>query len=438
MPPHFQPEPLRTVPSPHPLTGELGTSVLRLYLTVRAATEDLCKTLEPEDYVVQSMPEASPAKWHLGHTSWFFETFLLREHLRGYEPYDPSWAFLFNSYYEAAGPRIARASRGMLTRPTVEEVVAYRHHVDSRMEDLLRKLDESRLSDLVPSILLGLHHEQQHQELLLTDLKHAFSLNPLEPAYRHLPAPCEGAAMPHAWAAFPEGLRWLGYHGLGFSYDHERPRHRVFLEAYQLATRLVTNAEFQGFVEDGGYRRPELWLSEGWEQVQRHGWRAPLYWRDAGDGTWRTFTLGGARPLAPAEPVCHVSYYEADAFARWAKARLPTEAEWEIAANHLDVEGNFVESGRLHPCAAGPGGEAIAQLFGDVWEWTASPYAPYPGFQPEPGAFGEYNGKFMVNQMVLRGGSCVSPRNHLRATYRNFFAPHSRWQFAGIRLAKDA
>ncbi|HEY3445875.1 MAG TPA: ergothioneine biosynthesis protein EgtB [Myxococcales bacterium] len=438
MPANFESEPLRTVPSPHALTGELGTSVLRLYLTVRAATEALCKPLKPEDYVVQSMPEASPAKWHLGHTSWFFETFLLREQLRGYELHDPEYPFLFNSYYEAAGARIARASRGMLTRPTVEQVLAYRHHVDERMEALLRGLDESRLSDLVPAILLGLHHEQQHQELLLTDLKHAFSLNPLQPAYQALPTPREGELTPHSWAAFPEGVRWLGYHGIGFSYDNERPRHRVFLEAYQLATRLVTNSEYMGFVDDGGYRRPQLWLSDGWEQVQRQGWQAPLYWQNVRNGTWRTFTLGGPRPLQPDEPVCHVNYYEADAFARWAKARLPTEAEWEIAANHLDVEGNFVESGRLHPCAATAGLDAIAQLFGDVWEWTASPYVPYPGFQPEPGAFGEYNGKFMVNQMVLRGGSCVSPRNHLRATYRNFFAPHARWQFSGIRLAKDA
>lgn len=422
---------------PHPLPGELATSVLRLYLEVRAATDALAAPLSAEDCGVQSMPEASPTKWHLAHTSWFFETFLLARHLPGYRPFHPRFGFLFNSYYDAVGPRLARPERGLLSRPSLEEVIAYRRHVDARLEELLRRTRDGDLAELVPAILLGLHHEQQHQELLLTDIKHALWSNPLRPAYRALPPPRSGEPTQQGWAAYPEGVRWIGYHGLGFSFDNERPRHRVFVDAYRLGTRPVTNAEYANFIEDGGYRRPELWLSEGFDHARRGGWSAPLYWEGA-DGAWQVFTLAGMRPLDPDEPVCHVSYYEADAFARWAKARLPTEAEWEIAANHLDVEGSFAESGRLHPSPCGLGAEAMAQLYGEVWQWTASAYAPYPGFEPEPGAFGEYNGKFMVSQMVLRGGSCVSPRTHLRATYRNFWAPHSRWQFSGIRLAHDA
>jgi ergothioneine biosynthesis protein EgtB len=398
------------------------------YHAVRVATVALAAPLSPEDQLLQSMPDASPVKWHLGHTSWFFEKLVL-----GAKPLCPDYDFLFNSYFEAIGARVARGARGMLSRPSHDEVLAYRDHVDEGIDGALQG---GRLSPRQLQLLeLGLNHEQQHQELILTDVKHALSQNPLRPAYRTPKrAP---AARPRAaavtWKAFPEGLQWIGAEPEGFAFDNERPRHRVFVEAFELATRTVTCGEYLAFIDDGGYRRPELWLSDGWAAVQTQGWRAPLYWEEA-QGEWLHFTLFGQRPVDSEEPVCHLSQYEADAYARWAGARLPTEAEWELAARDVPVEGNFVESGRLHPAPAtrGPG----LALFGDVWEWTQSAYAPYPGFRPEPGAVSEYNGKFMSGQLLLRGGSCASPASHLRATYRNFFPPIARWQFSGLRLAR--
>jgi ergothioneine biosynthesis protein EgtB len=422
-----------------PLGGELSTCAFGRYEAVRRATEALCAPLAAEDTVVQSMPEASPTKWHLAHTSWFFETFLLAPELEGYRAFDSRFGYLFNSYYESLGERLARPSRGLLTRPTLQEVFDYRRHVDHHMEALIAGRDDAALSDLLPLCELGLHHEQQHQELILTDLKHAFFLNPLRPCYRSAAPTAALETAPLTFLGFSEGVRWIGYKGMGFSFDNERPRHRAFVGAFELASRPVTCGEYLAFMDDGGYHRPALWLSDGWDAVQRQGLRAPLYWEERG-GAWELFTLSGMRPVERAEPVCHVGYYEADAFARWAGARLPTEAEWEVAASHLEgVEGNFVEEALLHPApadASPPG--PLAQMFGDVWEWTKSPYVTYPGFEPAPGAVGEYNGKFSCNQLVLRGGSCASPRSHLRATYRNFFQPGSRWQFSGLRLARDS
>jgi ergothioneine biosynthesis protein EgtB len=399
--------------------------------------------LDPEDYVVQSMPEASPVKWHLAHTAWFFETFVLGAFLPDYRPFHPQFRFLFNSYYNAVGERLPRAKRGMLTRPTVGEVYRYRAHVDEHVRRLLDGADARLDERLEPVIVLGLNHEQQHQELLLTDLLHAFAANPLRPAYRVAEGGPEvepqSAAPPLTWSDYLVGLRWIGHEGDDFAFDNETPRHRVFVEAFLLGSRLTTCGEYRAFVEDGGYRRPELWLSDGWAACQAQGWAAPLYWEQQ-EGHWWQMTLAGVVPVRDAEPVCHVSYYEADAFARWAGARLPSEAEWESASLDLPLQGNLLESDRLRPAAlqANANGACPAQLFGDVWEWTASPYTAYPGYRAPAGALGEYNGKFMVNQMVLRGGSCVTPRSHLRRTYRNFFPPEARWQFSGIRLARDA
>jgi ergothioneine biosynthesis protein EgtB len=423
-------------PVTQPFTPRNGDAedLARRYREVRGLTEHLCAPLEVEDYQVQSMPDASPAKWHLAHTTWFFETFLLAPHAPGFRPSRPEYAVLFNSYYHGAGERWPRPQRGVLSRPTVAEVYSYRHAVDSRVLDLLGGADARALGALRFTLELGLNHEQQHQELLLTDLKHAFALNPLRPAYRaDPPARPAGPAPELSWEAYPAGLYWQGHGGDGFAFDNERPRHRVWVEGFHLASRLVTAGEYLDFVESGGYRRPELWLSDGWDARTRNGWEHPLYWeRDAGG--WRVMTLHGMRGLDADEPVCHVSYYEADAFARWAGARLPTEAEWSAAAQGRAVEGNFLESGRLHPAVA----NGSAQLFGDAWEWTSSPYGPYPGYRPFAGALGEYNGKFMCNQLVLRGGSCATPRSHVRASYRNFFPPEARWQFMGFRLARDA
>ena len=404
------------------------------YRAVRAATERLAAPLSPEDCTPQSMPDASPVKWHLAHTSWFFETFVLEAAAPGYRPLEPAYRVLFNSYYHAVGEQHFRPERGLVTRPGLAEVLAYRRHVDGHC---LALLEGGRLAPAAQAVLeLGLHHEQQHQELILTDVKHLLSKNPLRPAYAsRAPAPA-GAAAPLAWAPYPAGLREIGHAGAGFAFDNEGPRHRVFVHAFALASRAVTNGEYLAFMQDRGYERPELWLSDGWATVEREGWRAPLYWTEQ-DGAWHHFTLAGLLPVAPAEPVAHVSAYEADAYARWAGARLPTEAEWEVVAAGMPVAGNFVESGRLHPAAAPPG-PSPAQLFGDVWEWTSSAYAAYPGYRPPPGALGEYNGKFMANQLVLRGGSCATPASHIRASYRNFFHPDARWQWSGIRLARDA
>jgi ergothioneine biosynthesis protein EgtB len=415
------------------------------YREVRRTTEAPCAPLEIEDYVIQSMPDASPTKWHLAHTSWFFETFILAPENPDLAPVDSQYAFLFNSYYNAVGERIARDRRGLLSRPTVAEVFHYRAAVDRRVADFLDRADEATLARVRNTFILGLNHEQQHQELILTDLKHALAGNPLRPAYRERdPGDARPVQAPAAgWCSFPAAVRSIGHAGGTFAFDNETPRHSQCVDAYALADRPVTNREFLSFIEDGGYARPELWLSDGWFACRRSGWTAPLYWESDG-GAWRVYTFEGMQDLDLEEPVCHVSYYEADAFARWAGARLATEAEWETAAvaEGIAVEGNFLEAGRFHPARlagdAEPASRATpARLFGDVWEWTQSPYTPYRGYRPAPGALGEYNGKFMCNQIVLRGGSCATPRSHVRATYRNFFPPEARWQFSGIRLARD-
>jgi ergothioneine biosynthesis protein EgtB len=418
---------------------ERSVLLSRRYRAIRGVTTRLCQTLSSEDCSAQSMPDASPAKWHLAHTAWFFETFVLRRQDPGYSVFHPRFEFLFNSYYNSIGAQYSRPDRGLLTRPPLEEIGRYRAHVDSAVTSLLDdpgRLDEEAL-DIVE---LGLHHEQQHQELLLTDIKHLFGQNPLAPVFRATKQPQAVPIQSLDWHSFEAGLVEIGSAGSDFAFDNESPRHRVFIERYALASRPIRNGEFAAFIEDDGYARPEFWLSEGFAKIQEEGWRAPLYWLRH-EQKWWNFTLGGLRPVAMEEPVCHVSYYEADAFARWAGCRLPSEAEWENAAADVPIEGNFLEAGRFQPEAAprppSAGRDAPLQLFGDVWEWTASAYHPYPGFRIAEGAIGEYNGKFMSNQMVLRGGSCVSPRSHLRPSYRNFFYPAARWQFSGLRLARD-
>ena len=414
--------------------------LLTRYNDVRRFTEQLCEPLEIEDYVVQSMPDVSPTKWHLAHTTWFFETFLLGR-TEGYRPYQERFGYLFNSYYETIGERLPRNRRGLLSRPSVGEVFAYRQAVDDAMRGLLQSELDPELSVLVE---VGLHHEQQHQELLLTDIKHVLWCNPIRPEYQSVHCGLEAGgdrdgneARPD-WINYDGGIIEIGHDGAAFAYDNEGPRHEALLRPFSLANRLVTIREYLEFIEDDGYTRPEEWLSDGWNVVNENRWRAPLYW--TGDrGGREQFTLHGVQPLNLDEPVCHVSFYEADAYARWAGARLPTEAEWEWAAVEAPGNGNFADSGRLHPEAA-PMEQttALQQMFGDVWEWTASPYVSYPGYVPLDGALGEYNGKFMCNQMVLRGGSCATHSTHIRLTYRNFFQPDKRWQFSGIRLARDA
>jgi ergothioneine biosynthesis protein EgtB len=415
------------------------------YQEVRRVTEALCAPLETEDYVIQSMPDASPAKWHLAHTTWFFETLVLGPAGVSLSDVSKGYAYLFNSYYHSLGERMARAERGLLARPTVAEVYRYRAAVDAALLEFLGEAGDEVLDRLGPTIVLGLHHEQQHQELILTDLKHLFSRNPMRPVYREQePAADPEPVPPLGWCAWPAGLRRIGYEGEGFAFDNEGPAHAVYVEAFRLADRLVTNGEYLAFMNDGGYARPQLWLSDGWNARQAEGWTAPLYWEESSSG-WRIMTLAGMRDVAASEPVCHVSFYEADAYARWAGARLPTEAEWELAAVGVagtpSGEGHFLESERFHPApcraSAGDSDSLPRQLFGDVWEWTGSPYTPYPGYRPYPGALGEYNAKFMCNQQVLRGGSCATPRSHIRPTYRNFFPATARWQFSGIRLAHD-
>ena len=409
----------------------------RRYRDVRERTEWLCAPLSAEDQTAQSMPDASPAKWHRAHTTWFFETFVLRPSHAGYRPLDERYAYLFNSYYNAVGPQYFRPHRGLVTRPGVAAVAEYRAHVDRAMTELLAGRAPLRTEVPAAVVQLGLNHEEQHQELILTDVKHLLAHNPTWPAYRDLPsAPAGTPVGAMDWQANPEGICEIGHAGRGFAFDNEGPRHKVFLQGFALARRPVTVGEYLAFVADGGYRRPELWLSDGWRLVQERGWEAPLYWVEEG-GARRAFTLGGLNPLDPAEPVCHVSYYEADAYARWAGARLPSEAEWEVVAADRPVAGNFLESGRCHPAPIDAAADA-APFYGDVWVWTQSAYLPYPGYRPPGGAIGEYNAKFMSGQMVLRGGSCATPRGHIRATYRNFFPPDARWQFSGIRLARDA
>lgn len=411
--------------------GRHPSELHKRYARVRARTEALAAPLSPEDQQVQSMPDVSPSKWHLAHTTWFFETFLLIPFAPGYEPFDPAFDYLFNSYYETVGQRVARADRGLISRPSLDEVMAYRGHVDAAMAALLQTLDDT---EAAARIELGLNHEEQHQELLLMDAKHVLSVNPLRPAYAR-PAPAaRGATRELDWVRFEGGLVEIGADGEGFAFDNERPRAKVWLEPFVMADRLVTAGEWRAFMADGGYQRPELWLADGLAAVREGHWTAPLYWREAAAGEWRVFTLTGERPVADDEPVCHVSYYEADAFARWAGRRLPTEAEWEIAALSAPP---CKAMGGLHPAPAGEAG-GLRQMSGAGWQWTASAYAPYRGYRPAAGALGEYNGKFMCGQMVLRGGACVTPSGHARASYRNFYPPAARWAFSSVRLADDA
>jgi ergothioneine biosynthesis protein EgtB len=417
-----------------------GAAVQRFY-EIRSATEQLVESLSDEDCVVQSMPDASPAKWHIAHTSWFFETFILTRFLPGYRPFHPSFRTLFNSYYNGVGDKHPRPERGLITRPGLADVRAYRHHVDERMVALLEspRADDPTLGALLD---LGLNHEQQHQELILTDLKHLLSCNPLRPAYRPTWPLMKIAARNPAWIRHSGGVKEIGHQGrAAFAFDNELPRHRVFIEDFELSAYPVSNGEYLQFILDGGYQRPELWLSIGWDTVSARRWGTPMYWERI-DGRWRVFSLHGPVPLDENSPVCHLSYFEADAYARWAGARLPTEAEWEIAASAVtgSIEtANLATSGMFHPIP--PRIERTRaepqQIFGDVWEWTSSSYSAYPGFSPAPGAVGEYNGKFMCNQYVLRGGSCATPAGHIRASYRNFFPAETRWQFSGLRLARD-
>lgn len=426
--------------------AEISETLLPRLQAVRAQTLSLASGLSDADATAQSMPDASPAKWHLGHTTWFFEALVLQPGLPGYRVYDDRYAFLFNSYYESVGPRQPRPMRGLLTRPPLDDVVSYRHHVDAALDRLLNGGGAD--DDLLRTIELGLHHEQQHQELMLTDILHLFAQNPLKPAYRSPEPLATGAAVGSVgWIDFAGGIRRIGadrfdaapYDGSGetFSFDCETPNHETLIHSFRLADRPVTNGDWFAFIEDGGYRDPLLWLSDGWGTVQEEGWNAPLYWEDR-NGEWWTMTLKGPQPVDRDAPVCHVSLYEADAYARWAGKRLPTEAEWEVASADLAITGNMAASGRLRPAPAeDPSAPGLRQMFGDVWEWTASAYQPYPGFRATDGAGGEYNGKFMSGQNVLRGGSCATPPGHARATYRNFFYPHQRWQFTGLRLADD-
>ena len=415
-----------------------GASLVDQYQCVRAQTEALAQPLAIEDYVVQSMPDCSPTKWHLAHVSWFFETFILGPNVPEYRSPHPQYTFLFNSYYNAVGERHARPKRGLITRPTVAETYRYRAYVDEHMLDFLETSPE--VDRLEPLVTLGLHHEQQHQELIVTDLKHGLAANPLHPVYleRAVDAPTSPPDL--TWSTFAGGLAWIGHDGNGFAFDNESARHQQFLQPFQLANRPVTNAEYLAFMADNGYQRPEFWLSAGWATVQDSGWEAPLYWERPdghGHGQWYVQTLAGFRAVNPAEPVCHLSYYEADAYAHWAGARLPTEAEWEVASASVPLSGNFVENRRFHPSPLDATDQGLSRMFGDLWEWTSSAYSPYPGFRIADGAVGEYNGKFMVNQYVLRGGSCATPSDHIRRTYRNFFPADARWQFMGVRLAKD-
>ena len=402
------------------------SALLARFQTVRAWSETLVSPLQTEDFVAQPMADASPAKWHLAHVTWFWETFLLKPHLPNYQALFPEYEILFNSYYNAVGPQFPRARRGTITRPTVSQTFDYRRHVDAAMEELLTTNDD----DLTALVELGLNHEQQHQELIVTDLKFLLSCNPLTPIYQ---AQSRAQTVPAdaQWIGHEGGLVEIGYGGKGFSFDNEGPLHRVWLEPFELSSQLVNCGQWLEFINDGGYERSEFWLSAGWNTVQLESWTAPLYWQKSADG-WQQFTLSGLRAVDANEPIAHLSYFEADAFARWKGARLPTEFEWEALCGGEPIEGNFAESRLLHPSAA-----TKFEPFGNLWQWTRSQYCPYPGYRADEGALGEYNGKFMCNQFVLRGGSCATPQSHIRASYRNFFPPDARWQFAGLRLARD-
>ena len=420
-----------------PARGGIDAHLMERLFKTRARSLALTAHLSDADQAVQSMPDASPAKWHLAHTTWFFEAFLLRDHLPGYAPFDERYFYLFNSYYEHEGERHPRPQRGMITRPGAEEVRAYRAHVDERLEQLASSVSGKAAALVAERIELGINHEEQHQELLLTDILHLFAQNPLNPAYAQgTPKSGPQGAAEADWRGFDGGIVRVGHEKTGFAYDNEGPAHDALVRPFRLSDRLVTNGEWLEFMEDGGYGTATLWLSDGWATVKAEGWRAPGYWRER-DGEWRQKSLWGLQPVEDAAPVCHVSYYEADAFAHWAGKRLATEFEWELASADLPETGNTVGTGQLRPLPAGHPDGGARQMFGDLWEWTSSPYAPYPGFKPAQGAIGEYNGKFMCNQMVLRGGSCTTPDGHVRRSYRNFFYPHQRWQFMGLRLAED-
>ncbi len=430
-------------------TPQLSPSTLpaQRFIDVRTQSEALIAPLSPEDCQLQSMPDASPAKWHLAHLTWFFETFILERYESNFKPFDPTYRVLFNSYYTGVGERYPRPKRGLISRPSLETVMAYRRQVDERMLALMNQCSPDENPELALLMDLGLQHEQQHQELLLTDIKHALSYSPLRPAYAKR-WPLSGIRpQPQRWHGFAGGLVSHGFdRGTegAFSFDNETPRHKTYVAPFEIASRLVTNGDLMAFIDDGGYKRPELWLSMGWDWVESGDRHAPLYWqtREGGDGPHTHFTLQGLVDVDPNTPACHLSYFEADAFARWSGARLPTEQEWELAARSLPpfhTSGNFVEGGAYHPLPLRSAlQEAPAQMFGDVWEWTQSNYNPYPGYKPWEGLVGEYNGKFMCNQFVLRGGSCATPRSHIRASYRNFFPPDAQWQFSGLRLARDA
>jgi len=419
---------------PDPAAHAAATPLPMRLFEARNTTLALVRHILPEDSVVQSMPEVSPSKWHLAHTTWFFEQFVLARE-PGYRPVHADWMVLFNSYYHSAGPMFTRARRGLLSRPTLAEIIDYRKQIDERLADLYLRLPAEAERDAV--VALGIEHEQQHQELILTDIKHVLAQNPLLPALAPAPtgADADITAVPLRFLDGRSGASQIGHDGLGFAFDCETPRHAVLLYPHRIANRPVNNAEFCEFIADGGYRNPLLWMAEGWDTVQRQGWQHPLYW--AGD-LQSEFSLHGPIALAASRPVSHLSFFEADAFARWAGARLPREDEWEALAGTQPVAGRFQEDGFWHPRPAAHDSGSALQLFGDVWEWTASPFVNYPGFQPLPGALGEYNGKFMCGQWVLRGGSCVTPASHIRASYRNFFYPADRWQFTGLRLARNA
>lgn len=410
-------------------------TLINYFNQVRSLTESLCEPLVTEDYVIAPTAHiGSPIRWHLAHTSWFFETMLLVPYVKGYKEFHPQYNFFFNSYYVQLGDKQDRTQRAFVSRPTVSEVYEYRKYVTDHMLQLMDNLDESQWTELEPIITIGIHHEQQHQELMVTDIKHIFWNNPLRPVYKAKESVPEAEAFPLDWHRFDAGNYWIGHDGSGFAYDNEGGRHQQYVGDFELGSRLVTNGEFIEFIEDRGYENAKLWLDAGWDTLQDQGWSKPFFWEKRDDGWWQ-MTMNGMQPVNKAEPVSHVSYFEADAYARWAGVRLPTEAEWEIASQGVPMRGNFVESGLLEPTAATSSG--LSQLFGDVWEWTQSHYSPYPGYEAPPGALGEYNGKFMCGSFVLRGGSCATSITHIRPTYRNFFAPHVRWQYSGIRLARS-
>ncbi|MGD8782934.1 MAG: ergothioneine biosynthesis protein EgtB [Thioalkalispiraceae bacterium] len=414
-------------------TDYTHTNLSDAFTSVRTDSEAICQPLEKEDYGIQTMPDVSPPKWHLAHTSWFFETFILKPYLKNYRSYDPLFAHLFNSYYEQAGTFHPRPERGLLSRPTVDEIIAYRQHINGYMQELLTDSQHPEYKEIQRRTEIGIHHEQQHQELLLTDIKHIFAYNPLKPVYKDLAKPATAEPAELSWHEQPAGIYAIGNKGDGFAYDNEFPRHKVYLEPFRIARRLVTNREYLQFIMQGGYDNPALWLSDGWKTIQENNWRTPLYWENI-DDRWFEMTLAGIRPLDLTAPLSHVSFYEANAYANWKGLRLPTEMEWEVVASDLDIDGNLRDQGYLQPISSSESG--LTQFYGDVWEWTQSSYTPYPGYRAAEGALGEYNGKFMSSQMVLRGGSCVTPKNHIRASYRNFFYPGDRWQFTGIRLAE--